>query len=120
MGLRESEVGASMIDLEADGIGEPVIIGDQIMIPIGDVIYSGSLQLGFKDILTLMKAGSAHLMGPLEATKSLEDMVEVIQSKFTPENIIYNLRNMENANWVMETYLTAYNELSNPPDPKED
>lgn len=100
------------MDLEKDNIGQPVVMDRSILIPIGDTIYTGKLEITMKDMILFLKIGMIDQLPKEEQMVMNLQVIETIASKFTPDGIFDRLTDIENAAWIMDQWSAAFGELT--------
>ena len=100
-----------MASLDKDGIQQPIIVGSEIMIPIGDTIYTGKLELNFEEMIFFAQSVFLSSMSESESVAYSLQSIEKISAKFTPAGIFNGLTDMDNVSWIMQQWITAYTDL---------
>lgn len=96
------------MNLEQDGIGEPVIIDRSILIPIDDTVYTGKLEMTVSDMITFLEGVAMDQMSREEQSKHVLKVMDIISVKFSPEGIFMGLTDMDNVGWIIQQWNDAF------------
>lgn len=99
-----------MSSLENDNIGEPVIIDETILIPIGDTVFSGKLEMNVSEMLFFARSMFVKSMTDEEQMKWNLELINKIESKFSPSGIFDGLKEVDNMTWIIVQWMEAVNQ----------